>query len=50
MNAQHWNFRSWMRESRAYMAHLPWWRFYPQAVAKWFWVREQQRQDDLRGF
>ncbi len=40
-----WSFARWIRESRAYTKPMPWWKFYPAAVRKWFWFNTQQHRD-----
>lgn len=40
-----WGFARWIRESRKYMSHLSWWRFYPAAIRKWPAFNRQQRID-----
>ena len=40
-----WGLRRWLRESRKYMGHKPWWWVYPRALAKWPAFNRQQRLD-----
>lgn len=42
---EHWNLARWIRESRAYTRPMPWWRFYPQVLAKWPAFNRQQKRD-----
>lgn len=42
---EHWSLFRFIAESRRYTAPMPWWRFYPQALAKWPAFNRQQRQD-----
>lgn len=43
-----WSFARWMRESRTFTRPMPWWKFYPLAVKKWFWFNRQQKIDRKR--
>jgi hypothetical protein len=42
---ERWSLTRWIRESRAYTRPMPWWRFYPTALAKWPAFNRQQRRD-----
>lgn len=44
-DSPNWSIWRWLRESRRYMAHLPWWRFYPAAIRKWPAFNRQQKRD-----
>jgi hypothetical protein len=41
-----WGLRRWLRESRAYTRPMPWWKFWPLALAKWPGFAAQQRRDE----
>lgn len=45
-SASDWGFRRWIAESRAFTKPMPWWRFYPLAIRKWFWFDRKQRSDN----
>jgi len=47
-NSDDWSFGRWIRESRSFTRPMVWWKFYPLAIKKWFWFREQQRRDNER--
>ncbi len=40
-----WSFMRFIKESRAFTRPMPWYRFYPQAVKRWFWFDHQQKMD-----
>lgn len=43
-----WSFVEWLAASRSYMRHMPAWKFWPLAVAKWPGFNRMQRQDERR--
>lgn len=45
--SENWSFKRFVRESRAFVKPMPWYKFYPQAVKRWFWFDHQQKLDAM---